>query len=89
MSEMINNIFEKYIKDIVFIVGITVGVVLFIIRPMYEMRQDLALQAKDINIIQTNHLFHIQTSLEKLQLESQKNAIMLAEIQTQLKLLNK
>ena len=89
MSEVINNIFEKYIKDIVFIVGITVGVVLFIIRPMYEMRQEIALQAKDINIIQTNHLSHIQESLERLEAESMKNAILLAEIQTQLKILIK
>ena len=89
MSEIINNIFEKYIKDIVFIVGITVGVVLFIIKPIYSLQNEISLQAKDISIIQTNHLYHIQLTLERLEAESVKNAIMLAEIQTQLKLLNK
>ena len=49
---MIQNLFKQNLKEIVYVVGVTVSVLLFIIVPMYEMRQDIALQAKDISYIQ-------------------------------------
>ena len=55
-----------------------IGIALFIcgvVAPYYSIKQDIALQQKDITLIRENHLKHIETiegNIEKIQ-EEQKD----------------
>lgn len=67
---MENSKFRKYfvneVTAAIAIVGITVGCVTWIKSPNDEMAVRTALIEQKISIIESNHLTHIQTSVEKL-----------------------
>ena len=57
--------FRKFLKDEVSTVIFFIGFISTIIWFTAGVKQDIALIQKDINIINTNHLTHIQASIEE------------------------
>lgn len=76
-SEKLRNILSSEVK---FIIGIVVFV-LGGVAPYYSIKQDIALIQKDIEIINSNHLSHVQDltqeikDIKKEQLEMQKQIL--------------
>ena len=64
-SEKIRKVLFNEFSLVASVVAIAIGIILFIVRPDAEMKQDVALIKKDINLILINHLPHIQASLEE------------------------
>ena len=65
-TNKIRSFLESEMGIILKTISLTVAAILFIIVPMYEIRQDVALVKKDIEIIKTNHLPHIEEKMGKL-----------------------
>lgn len=55
-TSTIKNVLTSEVKFIIYIITIVLGAV----APYYSIRQDIALIQKDIAIINSNHILHIQ-----------------------------
>jgi hypothetical protein len=81
-SNLVRAVLSSEVKFVLGIIGFVIGVV----APYYQMKQDVALIQKDIAIINTNHMAHVQDLSQEIKdtvkvLEVQQNQI--NEIQKQ------
>lgn len=75
-TNTIKNVLTAEVKFIIYIITIVLGAV----APYYSIKQDIALIQKDISIINSNHLVHIQDISQ--QIKEQQTEI--KEIQKQI-----
>jgi hypothetical protein len=61
-TSTIKNILTAEVKFIIYIITIVLGAV----APYYSIKQDIALIQKDIAIINSNHLSHIQDITQQM-----------------------
>ncbi len=80
------NSFRKYLYNevtaVVALVAVTFGVVNWVNNPAKEMEKNIALIQKDIEIINTNHITHIQDILLQIKDIKEKEIIQDTEIKT-------
>lgn len=55
-GDIVKTILSGEVKFVIAVIGFVVGV----ITPFYQTKQDVALIQKDVSIINTNHLAHMQ-----------------------------
>ena len=53
------------VSVIIYIIGIVFSFIMFVIRPNYEIKEQISLIKQSVHVIETNHLTHIQKSLEE------------------------
>jgi hypothetical protein len=61
-GEVVKSILSSEVKFVIAVIGFVVGV----ITPFYQTKQDVALIQKDVSIINTNHLAHMQDLSQKM-----------------------
>lgn len=74
---------NELILQIITIIGAIVGAVMFIIRPQYQNRQDIAVIREILNKIEANDLVHIAKE-ETVRLSFEQNAKEHSEINIKL-----
>jgi len=62
-GDKIRKVLFNEVSLVVSIVAVAIGILLFIVRPDAQMKQDLALIKQDVTEIKTNHLPHIQAAV--------------------------
>lgn len=55
-GDIVKSILSGEVKFVIAVIGFVIGV----ITPFYQTKQDIALIQKDVSIINTNHLAHMQ-----------------------------
>lgn len=69
-----NNNIQKKIRDVVFseaslvavIFGVVFSIFSFFLNPVNELKDEIIITQKDVEVIKTNHLFHIEEDIEEL-----------------------
>lgn len=79
-TNKIRKVLFKEISLLVVIIGFVIGIFVFITEPDSKMKQDIALIQKSIDIIENNHLKHIQEAIEKEQKRNDKQDEVLQKI---------
>jgi len=77
----LKQLMESEFWTVIKYTGVVVGVVLFIIKPQFEIDKSVALIQKDIETIRTNELRHIQDNVQKEDERNDKQDVQLDEIQ--------
>jgi len=62
------------------IVAIAVVVVLFIVGPDAQLKEDISLIHQDLNYIKTNHLKHIEDDIKEINIKNEKQDDILIKI---------
>ena len=88
MTEDNNNRIRKIIFNeislFIGMAGVIIASILFITGPDADLRQDIELIKKDINIINTNDLVHIQETLNEISVDLKGNSTNINEINIKL-----
>jgi len=60
----IRAVLKNEVSMAITIISLTIGVIMFIIVPTFEIKKELALMSQRLEIIETNHLVHIQAGID-------------------------